>query len=267
MFKNNDMGDFKSARRERRKKRIEKYGGNGHVLVGALILMIGAVGLLKTLVLPIPDWFFSWPMLLIGLGFLLGLRSQFQNITWLFLMLIGSLFLMNYIYPEWAMRRFIWPLALIVVGLFMIFRPRTRNWHNRNMLQENNPTESNSNSTTENANYSSEDFIESTSIFGGIKKNILSKKFKGGDVVNIMGGTEINLMQADINGRVILEIVQIFGGTKLIVPSHWEIKPEMVALFGGIEDKRQMQNVTHSPDKILVLKGTTMFGGIDIRNY
>ena len=135
------------------------------------------------------------------------------------------------------------------------------------MNDENRPEGSEESSIYENVNYSSEDFIESTSIFGGIKKNILSKKFKGGDVVNIMGGTELNLMQADINGTVILEIVQIFGGTKLIVPAHWEVKPEMVALFGGIEDKRQMQNVTLNPDKILVLKGTTMFGGIDIRNY
>ena len=165
------------------------------------------------------------------------------------------------------MRRYIWPLALIMVGAFMIFRPRRKSWNTRNMTEENIPAGSEGISTHENVNYSSEDFIESTSIFGGIKKNVLSKKFKGGDVVNIMGGTEINLMQADINGRVILEIVQIFGGTKLIVPAHWEIKPEMVALFGGIEDKRQMQNVTHNPDKILVLKGTTMFGGIDIRNY
>jgi predicted membrane protein len=85
--------------------------------------------------------------------------------------------------------------------------------------------------------------------------------------VNIMGGTEINLMQADINGTVILEVTQIFGGTKLIVPSNWEIKPEMVAIFGGIEDKRTMQNVSGNTDKILVLKGTTLFGGIEIRNY
>ena len=134
-------------------------------------------------------------------------------------------------------------------------------------MDENKPEGIGEDTSHENQNYSSEDFTESTSIFGGIKKNILTKKFQGGDIVNIMGGTELNLMQADINGRVVLEIVQLFGGTKLIVPAHWEIKPEMVALFGGIEDKRQVQNVTHSPDKILVLKGTTMFGGIEIRNY
>ncbi|MBM3416907.1 MAG: hypothetical protein FJY20_10820 [Bacteroidetes bacterium] len=52
---------------------------------------------------------------------------------------------------------------------------------------------------------------------------MLSKDFKGGDIVNIFGGTEFNLSQADIKGRVTLEVTTIFGGTKLIVPSHWEV--------------------------------------------
>ncbi len=34
--------------------------------------------------------------------------------------------------------------------------------------------------------------------FGSVKKIILSKNFKGGEINNFMGGTEINLMKADI---------------------------------------------------------------------
>ena len=37
----------------------------------------------------------------------------------------------------------------------------------------------------------------------------------------MFGGAEINFMQADIQGRVELEVNQVFGGTKLIVPAHW----------------------------------------------
>ena len=39
--------------------------------------------------------------------------------------------------------------------------------------------------------------------------------------------------------------MQVFGGTKLIVPPHWKIETEeVVAVFGGLNDKRQvMQNV------------------------
>ncbi len=46
-----------------------------------------------------------------------------------------------------------------------------------------------------------EDYIDAVTVFGGVKKNILSKNFRGGDVTTFMGGTELNLTHADIQGR------------------------------------------------------------------
>jgi hypothetical protein len=64
-----------------------------------------------------------------------------------------------------------------------------------------------------------------------------------------------------------IEVTTIFGGTKLIIPSNWEIKSEAVMIFGGIEDKRRMQTITGPPEKTLLLKGTVLFGGIEIKSY
>jgi hypothetical protein len=73
-------------------------------------------------------------------------------------------------------------------------------------------------------------------------------------------------MQSDIHGRVHLEVVQVFGGTKIIVPANWSVHSEMVAIFGGIEDKRPPQ-LNAAPDKVLVIQGTSIFGGIDIKSF
>ena len=79
-----------------------------------------------------------------------------------------------------------WPVVLIVLGLFIILRPRRRWKWNASKR-----TEGASDSVfTEDIDYSKEDFVDSTSIFGGAKKIIISKNFKGGDIVNIFGGTE-----------------------------------------------------------------------------
>ncbi len=72
------------------------------------------------------------------------------------------------------------------------------------------------------AGYSSEDYLDTTAFFGGVHKKIMSKNFKGGDIVTIMGGTELDLSQADFTGMVKLNVVQIIGATKIIVPAHWE---------------------------------------------
>ncbi|HMW10948.1 MAG TPA: LiaF-related protein, partial [Bacteroidia bacterium] len=90
---------------------------------------------------------------------------------------------------------------------------------------------------------------------------------KGGEVSAVFGGAEINFMQADIQGRVELEVNQVFGGTKLIVPAHWEIKSEIAAVLGSVEDKRPLRGTTTDEKKVLILRGTTVFGGIDINSY
>jgi predicted membrane protein len=94
----------------------------------------------------------------------------------------------------------------------------------------------------------------------------VTKTFKGGDVTSIMGGTEIDLSQADFSGTIVLDVTQIMGGTKIIVPSNWEVRSEVTAIFAGFEDKRQ-QPTAINPDKVLRLQGTSIFGGIELRNY
>ena len=76
-------------------------------------------------------------------------------------------------------------------------------------------------------------------------------------------------MQADINGRVVIELTQVFGGTKLVVPPHWKLQTEeVVSVFGGLDDKRPIvQNSSVDDSKVLVLRGTCIFGGIDIKSY
>jgi predicted membrane protein len=113
---------------------------------------------------------------------------------------------------------------------------------------------------------SGDNWLDVVTIFGNVKKLVYSKNFKGGDIVSIFGGTEINLTQADFNGEIVIELVQIFAGAKIIVPPHWQIRSEMVAVFGGIEDKRNPQ-ANYDTDKVVVLNGTTFFGGIEIRSY
>jgi hypothetical protein len=114
--------------------------------------------------------------------------------------------------------------------------------------------------------YSSDDFLDATNIFGGTHRKVVTKNFKGGEVTTFMGGTEINLSQADINGTVVLDVTQVMGGTKIIVPAHWEIRPQITAFFAGFEDKRQ-QPVAVNSDKVLILKGASVFGGIELRNF
>lgn len=250
-----------------------KYGSRrgGRIGAGVFLLLIGGVLLLDQMGFPLPDWLFTWHVLLIVIGLFIGLRHNFRGGAWAILILVGGFFMIQDSYPHFPLRRFIWPAALIFVGLIIIFSPRThsRRWRNRwhegwdKRDYTRNYTQTFSSSRE---GYSSEDFVDSTAIFGGVHKKVVSKNFRGGDITSIMGGTELDLSQADFTGVIRLDVTQVMGGTKIIVPPHWEVRSEVTALFAGFEDKRQQPAVTN-PDKVLILDGTSFFGGIELKNF
>ncbi len=95
---------------------------------------------------------------------------------------------------------------------------------------------------------------------------IVSKEFKGGEINTVFGGNDIDFSQADFSGTAALEINVVFGGVKLIVPSHWKIQSDVTAAFGSVEDKRRDIGQA-AENKTLVLKGSVAFGGIEIKSY
>jgi predicted membrane protein len=257
-------------------------GGHGRVWTGLFLLVIGGVLLLDQMGFPFPDWLFNWHCLLIVIGLFIGFRSNFRGVAWLILILIGSFYIAKDNYPDLPVDRFIWPAVLIGVGLLFILRPHHRRWgdegdrrYRRRMDRErwkerhewrHHERPASTNWSQARAAGTTADFLDSTAIFGGSHKKVVTKTFRGGDITSIMGGTEIDLTQADINGTVILDVTQVMGGTKIIVPAHWEVRSEVTAVFAGFEDKRQQPAVIN-PDKILIIQGTSIFGGIELRNY
>ncbi len=230
---------------------------------GMAFIVIGGFLLGRKIGIIFPHWLFTWPMILILVGIVTGLKHRFQNISWIILVGIGSIFLMDEIIADWNLTRYMWPLFFIGIGILFILNPKKKSCRRMRDREQDDYTTGEPGSE----NISREDVIDSTSFFGGVKKVITSKNFRGGSITCFMGGAEYNLVQADIYGTVIIDITQVFGGTKLIVPPHWDIRTESVAIFAGIEDKRPVQPGTFDPNKILILKGISIFGGIEIRSY
>ena len=259
--------EWRAKFRDRRGYMMDGAHMRGYSWTGVLLLLIGIAALLKAALVPLPYWLFTWPMLLILLGFFVGIRHGFRGISWLIMILIGGAFLADHIYPDFEMRRYTWPAVLIIMGLFFIIRPRRR-WQ-CDPDEKKNPASGVPNDPVINPEetYSKQDFVNATSIFGGTKKNVISKNFKGGDLLSIFGGTELDLTRADLSGTATLELITIFGGTKLIIPSNWTVKSQAAVIFGSIEDKRSVTPATDGTEKVLLLKGTVMFGGVDIKNY
>jgi len=228
-------------------------GMNGRIFAGSVLIIVGSVLFARQLGIELPYWLFRWEMLLIVIGVFVGAKNSFRNSGWLIPVAIGTFFLLDDWLVDINIKNFFWPTIILIVGAVMILSPfKKRNFKNR--WNENGNTD--------------EDFLDTTSIFGGVKKNVISKDFKGGNLLNIFGGVDIDLSQADINGTVILDVTQVFGGIKLVIPSHWEIKTEITSILGGVEDKRKnLSSLNIADGKVLIIRGTSVLAGIDIKSF
>ena len=105
--------------------------GSSSVWTGILLLLIGTDYFLVNSHPPIlPEWMWSWQVLLIGMGLFIGIRHNFRSPAWFILMVVGGVFLIKSdefakYFPGLNVNH-IWPLALIILGLFFILRPHRR---------------------------------------------------------------------------------------------------------------------------------------------
>lgn len=243
-----------------RRRRHEKNGA----MRGVVILLIGVFLLLHNLDidLHLPAWLISWQMLIIAIGAILWLKSECKNVGGLIMMAVGTVFMIReYIYLPFDIDRFIWPALLIVIGLlFIIFRPGST----PKSLDISDDTEA---KVVPDLYPVDEDYINAQILFGGENRLIVSKHFKGGRISAVFGGCDVNLLQADFDGVIALNCQCIFGGVELVVPSNWEVKIMTNSVFGGVEDKRPVELLGSNPNKVLLVKGSCIFGGIEIKSY
>jgi predicted membrane protein len=232
--------------------------------IGIIVIAIGTLVLFDTLDFDIiPGWIINPGSLLLVIGVAVGIRKNFQGIGWLILIGIGSfIFIESIPGIDYDIRKYIFPAAIISVGLLLLYRstlpkPAENIWTG---------TDEKKNSIFTDSTSTSEDYINVTSVFGGSTRRIFSKNFKGGQATAIFGGSDIDLSQADIEGTIVIDMVSIFGGCKLIVPSNWELKSDITAILGGVDDKRANPTALESNKKI-ILKGVCLFGGVEIKNF
>lgn len=277
----------------------------GVIIVGiGAILLAGKLGLDWLFPHWIFNWHNMWPMMLIVVGLIIGGNSDFRNPASYILLGLGSFFLIRNI-TNFDIGAFLWPAVIIGIGLWLLMSksrtdgptPDRRHrfgdqhggyeWDKRVRDEPKSTTNGGAPAFNETAgshesrplgagdidaeagntnDFTSEDYLKSTSVFSDVKKTIISKRFQGGEIVTICGGTDVNLVQADIQQPIVIDVFQLFAGTKIIVPAHWKIQSEVVSVFGEVDDRRFSQGTPYDDQKIVYIKGTSLFGGITIKN-
>ncbi len=171
---------------------------------------------------------------------------------------VGVVFLLdnlNIVAFDQVMR--FWPVGLIALGLFLLI-DRTV-WH------------------IGVARYARDEYsgaaaqgyrLRESAVFGGGKRRINSQDFLGGKVEAVFGGYELDLREAGMQGdSAVINVDVVFGGTELRIPETWSAVVQGTGVFGAFADNTRQPDPSRTPNpKRLIVKGSAVFGGVDIKN-
>ncbi|MEP0712101.1 DUF5668 domain-containing protein [Algoriphagus sp.] len=280
-------------------KRNRINNNDGGMIFGFIILAVGVLILLRKLNIFYPDWLLSWPMILIAIGVITLVKHEFKSFFGLLMLGLGVFFLLEREFDfHFGLQNYIFPIALILVGIYLITKKQQERqaltsiqdklnaknaanqtstddkvsdqaYHKEEKTAFSRQTTGNKSfsgmSGTSGASYS--DSVSIDSILSGINKRMLTKNFQGGKLTAAFGGIDLDLTQSDFSGMINLQVDVIFGAIKLVVPPHWDIRVEVTNIAAGVEDKRVYRQAETDSDKILVIRGTVFFGGLEIKSY
>lgn len=223
---------------------------NQKTWLAIVLVVLGSVFLLNNLdLIPnfIPYYLFGWEMIFVLVGGSMLVTGRREGFIFL---LIGGFFLLDEIFylPRFHVRDW-WPLVLIIIGVSIFLRRRNQDHSTKYESGDS-------------------DFFEDTVVFGGSEKSCTSQDFKGGRVTTIFGGLDVDFTSTKmVQEEVVLDLFCVFGGSNFRVPNDWTIVNDSYVIFGGYSDLRSRSDIEmNDPNKILRIKGSVVFGGVEIKS-
>lgn len=253
---------------------------NSRLTIGIIILFIGIIYLLKPLIpYEVRSYLFSWQMILMSIGLIMGFTSRFKGNSWWITSVIGLYFFMlkffrDLEFYDWF-KNIQFPLFLIIIGCFVIYRARNKrprkhietdtneqvaNTYGHNaaspllpsdlfedatIVEENNSQFNAHQSEHANAKqdktyqYDDESF-NINAIFGTNRKVIKSKHYQGSNINSVFGNIYMDAVETEFEGVIYIDILNLFGSIDLVLPANYEVRNELVPILGSVNDRRNL---------------------------
>lgn len=188
-----------------------------------------------------------WPLILVGVGVVQMLQprtgaSRSFGLAWL---VAGLWLLANNL--GWFRVDFweaFWPLVLVAVGGLLVWRA----------LRGPRPDRPRDDTV-----------VRGFALMGGSALVSASPAFRGADLNAVMGGCELDLRQAKLEGdEAVIDAFALWGAVEVRVPETWKVVGQVVPIMAAFEDKTRPPQSAEAPR--LVVRGLALMGGIEVKN-
>ena len=220
----------------------EERGINPAVLNGGALILAGVLLLLDQLGIITFDF---WALILLVAGTLKFLQSSDSTgrLWGVLLLAAGTACELDHLgYINLHIDR-TWPVLVIAAGLIFIWRAYQKPIVSGGSLSQR---------------------LNIFAVLGGGEYRVRAKDFRGGEIVAFMGGFDLDLREADIEGsQAVINVNALMGGGVIRVPETWAVSMRVATFLGGHSFKAKE---AAQAQKTLIVKGGTIMGGVEVRN-
>jgi hypothetical protein len=265
-------------------------------ILGVIIVLVGVSLLLDQLDFePAGHVMRFWPVILVAVGFLSLSRGRRGSVTGVVLIVLGGWLLLNTL--GWLMLspwEFIVPIAVVAVGDRVMMRHSDSNWRPPSgglppggPLPPGSANDSSSGAAPtggapgvgpqpgpgfSGSNFSSAPPADASShatifsVLSSSRRRWGTGVFRSAEATCMMGGGEIDLRDAQLgpDGTAYIDVFVLMGGLNIFVPPGWTVICHVMPIMGGVMDKTR--TIPSATTQQLILRGTTMMGGVEISN-
>ena len=249
-----------------------------------------------------------WPVLLIAAGIMRLTRAQFPSAKGfaIFLVAMGGILLLGNFGVVKVSWNLFWPAILIVIGLQHLLSnfdppkaPKTPSTAPAGMAGSAPPPKPGPETPTSGPrasdhatssppprfdgaapppppdppsgpgpSYEPDVHLHEYCIFTGGKRRISTTNFRGGEIVAVFGGVDVDLRGSQLGGdEAVVDVTAVFGGCTIRVPLNWYVEMRGVAAFGGYSNKTIPPRLGPGQRlQKLIVTGSAAFSGVLIEN-
>jgi len=241
---------------------------HGHNTMAFIMIFFGVILLLDRtgVISGIKELSFRnlWPLIFVIIG-VNTLSTVKQNVMHYvfglgFLFVGGSLLLRNfelipYFRFNWSL---IWPAFMILLGIKIFSDNHYKS--RKEDTEENGEIEGKS-------KYTDNDYIDNSVFLGGSDFRYSSKNLQGGNLSAVLGGCKVILNDADFKGdTLVINVFAFWGGIEIYIPKNWQLNVKCTPIMGSIEHKIVSEENGVIKNKTLVIKGTVIMAGVEIKS-
>lgn len=217
------------------------------VVLGLAVILFGLVLTLDNLDLVDGRQVFRlWPVAVIAIGVshLTHDRNGPRLLVGVPWIIVGTLLLLSNLGIVHVHVWDLWPLVLIAIGAYLVWQA----------IDRRRPRSDDGSAS-----------VGAVAVMSGIQRKTNAASFRGGELTAVMGGVELDLRQAGLNGgEAVIDVFAFWGGIELRVPENWTVVSKVIPLMGGYEDKTRPPK--HDMSHRLVVRGMVIMGGVEVKN-